>query len=546
MADIYAKTRLSSRVERFRKSAAERYALKEKDVHIGHLILEGMLDAPDMICQIDFTTEQEETNKSVADRARSLASAMVNAGLKPGDPAIIMSNNNLDICIPYFACHFGGYPMCAIDPSCGPNDLIRLFPYIFPKIVFCQKACEDKIKEAFKANNLEGTIVILDDKESNLEAFVKKYNGTQVNYRPALFDQSKTTAWLMLTSGTTGLPKVAIIPFDTLLNGVQNWWSPFPESCDVIMAMATLQWVSSLLYFISGPLKGSTRVQSSGPLTPMKIVEIINKYKPNTTAFTPFLLGHFLNVAEKTCDLSCFKHILIGGSAMEKPLLDRFRKICDAFLYLAYGMTELLAPIFDFNDETPFGSTGKPQSQYEFKLIDDEGKPLEGPHKTGELWVKGNAFFTGYLNNPEETKTMLTDDGWFKTGDLFYKDEQDYYYFVERKRLLIKHFGFLISPLQIEAIIKRHPSVVDACVVCVPNAGCQEMPIIALQRRNGDKIDVKEIYDLIRKNMEGKQVSGGLFFVDSLPVTPSGKIHRIKVKEMALAAQEAEKVLLVN
>ncbi|KAJ8732126.1 hypothetical protein PYW08_014856 [Mythimna loreyi] len=543
MADIYAKTRMSSRVVRFRKSAAERYGLEEKDVHIGHLTLEGLLDAPDMTCQIDFTTAQEESNRSVAERTCSLASAMVNAGLKPGDPVIIMSNNHMDVCIPYFACHFGGYPMCAIDPSLGQNDLTRLFPYIFPKIVFCVKACEDKIKEAFKANNQEGIIVVFEDKESDLEAFVKKHNGTHVNYRPAVFDQSKTTAWLMLTSGTTGLPKVAVIPFDTLLNGVQSWWSPFPQSCDIILAMATLQWVSSLIYFISGPLKGSTRVQSSGPLTPMKIVEIVNKYRPNTTAFTPFLLGHFLNVGEKTVDLSCFKYILIAGSAMPKPLLDRFRNICDAFLYLAYGMTELLAPIFDYDDNTPFGSTGKPQAQYEFKIVDDEGKTLEGPHKTGELWVKGSAFFTGYLNNPEETKTMLTDDGWFKTGDLFYKDEQDYYYFVERKRLLIKHYGFLISPLKIEGIIKRHPSVADACVVCLPDPECQEMPIIAVQRRNGDKVEVKEIYDLIRKNMEGKQVSGGLFFVDSLPVTPSGKVHRIKVKEMALAAREAEKVL---
>ncbi|KAF9413338.1 hypothetical protein HW555_008419 [Spodoptera exigua] len=537
-ADAHAKTRITSRVARLKKSASERYKIDEKEVHIGHIALESMLQDPDMICQIDFTTAKEETNRSVAKRTSRLASAMVNAGLKPGDPAIVMGHNHLDLCIPYFACHFGGYPMCAIDPSVGKNDLVRLFPYIFPKIVFCQKSCEEKVREAFKANNLEGFIVIFDDKKSDLEAFIEKHNGTDVDYRPATFDHSKITAWLMLTSGTTGLPKVAIIPFDTLLHGIISWWEPFPDKVESILAMATLQWVSSLIYFISGPLKGSTRVQASEPLNPMTLVQIINKHRPVTTAFTPYLLGHFLNFGEKTCDLSCFKYIVIGGSAIEKPLLDRFKKVCGAFMYLVYGMTELLVPVFDYNDNTPFGSTGKPQSQYQFRLMGDDGKPLEGTYKTGELWLKGDAFFKGYLNNAEETKTMLTDDGWFKTGDMFYKDEQDYYYFVERKRLLIKHYGFLLSPLQMEEIIRRHPSVVDVCAVSLPQLDCTELPVFALQRRNGDKVDTQEIAELLRKNMEGKRLNGGFFFVDSLPVTPSGKVHRVKVKEMAQAAQK--------
>ncbi|PZC85346.1 hypothetical protein B5X24_HaOG201842 [Helicoverpa armigera] len=538
MTDIYSNTRVSSRVERLRKVAAERYSIKEKDTHIGHVILESMLDNPDMICQIDFATGQQETNKSVAKRMCCLASAMMKAGLKPGDPAIVMGPNHMDLCIPYFACHLGGYPMCGIDPSIGKNDLISLFPYISPKIIFCQKACEEKVNAALRANKLKAKIVFFDDKTADIDAFVKMYTGTKVNFRPAEFDHSTTIAWLMLTSGTTGRPKVAVIPFDTLLNGIINWWSPFPDSVDTILAMATLQWVSSLIYFMSGPLKGATRVQSSEPLTPMKLVTLINQYRPVTTAFTPYILGHFLNAAEKTCDLSSFKYILIGGSAIEKPLLDRFRSVCSAFMYLAYGMTELLVPIFDFDNDTPFGSSGKPQSQYEFKLMGDDGVPLEGSHKTGELWVKGDSFFKGYLNNPEETKTILTDDGWFKTGDMFYRDDQDYYYFVERKRLLIKHYGFLISPLQIEEIIKRHPAVLDACVVSEPHMDCQELPLIALQRRNGDKVDPQEIFDLIRKNMEGKQISGGLFFVEGLPITPSGKVHRAKVKEMAEAAQK--------
>ncbi|XP_026729350.1 luciferin 4-monooxygenase-like [Trichoplusia ni] len=533
MSDKYC---ILERVKRFKKLASARYCINEDAVHLGHLALEGLKDNPEGICQIDAATGESETNASVAKRSCRLASAMAKSGLKPGEVVIIMGHNHLDLCIPYYACQFGGYTMCAMDPTIGANDLIDIFRDIHPKMVFCQKSCEQKVVNAFKANIQHGEIVTFDDPQNDLKSFSLKHNGHHINYRPADIDQSKATAWLMLTSGTTGLPKVAIIPYGRLLNALLSWWSPFPEHMESCLAMATLQWVSSLIYFIACILKGITRIQSSETLTPERLIKLIATYRPTTTAFTPYLLEKFLDLAETRCDLSCFKIIAIGGSAMEKSLIDRFRKVCPAFLFLVYGMTELLAPIFDYDDNTPFGSTGKPLSKHEFKIADEEGRALEEPNQTGELWLRGNSFFTGYLNNEEETKKMITEDGWVRTGDMFYKDKDNFYYFVERKRLLIKHYGFLISPLKMEEILKSHPSVSDACVVGIPDPNYMELPVAAVLRRNGDKVDAQELADLLRANMEGKKLNGAIVFVDSMPVTPSGKIHRAKVRELTLAA----------
>ncbi|CAH0627213.1 unnamed protein product [Chrysodeixis includens] len=524
------------RVKRFKKLASARYCINEDAVHLGHLALEGLRDNPNGICQIDAATGQGESNGSVAKRSCSLASAMAKAGLKPGDVVVVMGHNHLDLCIPYYACQFGGFTMSAMDPTIGPKDLIDISRDIRPKMVFCQKSCVEKVENAYKANNLHGDIVTFDDPENDLKSYIENHIGTHINYRPAEIDQANTAVWLMLTSGTTGLPKVAIIPYGTLLNALLSWWTPFPQHMESCLAMATLQWVSSLIYFIACVLKGITRIQSSEPLTPERLIKLIAQYRPTTTAFTPYLLEKFLDLAETRCDLSCFKIIAIGGSAMEKALFDRFRRACPAFLFLVYGMTELLAPIFDYDDDTPFGSTGKPLDKHEFKLADDEGRPLEEPNQTGELYLRSNSFFKGYLNNEEETKKMITDDGWVKTGDMFYKDKDNFYYFVERKRLLIKHYGFLISPLKMEEILKSHPSVSDVCVVGIPDPSCMERPVAAVLRRNGDKVDPQELGDLLRANMEGKKLNGAIVFVDSLPVTPSGKIHRAKVRELALAA----------
>ncbi|KAG6448550.1 hypothetical protein O3G_MSEX005564 [Manduca sexta] len=526
---------INKRATFLKLKAAQRLNIAPEKCHIGHILLQGMLEDPNSLNQIDGATDARETNISVAMRSCRLASAMVNSGMEPGDPVIITGRNHLDLAIPFYACHFNGYPLCGIDPMITAADMNALFPYIKPKMIFCEQENVQKVKDALASIRCKAQIVVFDDSTCDLEYYIKEKNGTERNYRPAEFDHSKITAWLMLTSGTTGQPKVAIIPFDTLLNGVCCWWTPFTDVFETTLVMANLQWMSALMFFVTGSVLGYTRLQTSVPLTPQILVMLINKYRPNVTAWTPYLLGQFLVAAENVCDLSSFRYIAIGGSAIEKPLYERFSKKCGAFLYLVYGMTELLVPVFDFDENTPFGSTGIPSTKYQFKLIDNDNQIVDQPLKTGELWIKGDAFFKGYLNNAEETKTILTDDGWFKTGDMFYRDEQNLYYFVERKRLLIKHFGFLIAPLQLEEVIKRHPGVLEACVVGVPDPECMELPIAAILKKNGMKVDPQEIFDLLKKELPDlKQLRGGLFFVDSFPVTPSGKVHRAKVKEMAL------------
>ncbi|XP_049866238.1 luciferin 4-monooxygenase-like [Pectinophora gossypiella] len=546
---------ITQRLSKLRIKAAYRYNITPEKCHIGHLVLEGMLEQPTVVCQIDAATNAQESNLSVATRSMRLASAMRKFGLSPGDPVVISGPNHLDLTIPFYSCHLMGYSSCTIDPSVILSDLKYLFTIIKPKLIVCQKDCVDKYREALEVNSLQSRIITFDDKSNDMETFIREYNGTEFRFEPATdFNPSKTIAWMMLTSGTTGLPKVALIPYDTLLNGIQEWW--LLSGSDVIamtMVLTSTQWVSSLIFFISTAIRPYTRLQCSQPVTPQLMVHMINTYKPHATGWTPYIMWRFIQAGSKVVDLSCFKHILVSGAPVEKHIIEQFQKVCNARLHLCYGMTELLVVIFKYDmDTTPFGSAGKTMSQYKYRLIDDQGDDVTEPNKSGELWVKGDAFFQGYLNNKEETKTMLTDDGWLKTGDIFYRDENDYYYFVERKRLLIRYLTYwvdnifyyiiliqsVVSPLQLEQVIKQHPCVSDACVVGLPNPQTIEYPVAAILKKNGNTVDPQAIFDLVKRELpEVKHLHGGLFFVEGFPMTPSGKVHRTKIKEMAQAAE---------
>ncbi|KAJ2946917.1 hypothetical protein O0L34_g16258 [Tuta absoluta] len=524
---------------RLQKQAAARHGIKPEQCHVGHYILEGLLDKPMLINQIDAATDTQESNISVALRSMRVASAMHNYGLVPGDRVAIIARGQLDMAIPFYACHFMGYTICTMDPDLEVGDMKRLYAKIEPKITFTIEYSASKNEEALKANNLEAKVVVFYDKGNDLEAFIQMYKGTEINFSPAVgFNTAETTAWLMLTSGTTGTPKAAIIPYDHVLNAAIVWWEGhFDIKSNMILT--SLQWLTSLVYTMSAPIKQFTKIQSSERIGPELLIRMINKYKPEATAWTPFLLARFVLGPRNICDLSCLKHILVGGGNVEKQIVDEFKKICPARLYLAYGMTEIVIPIFQVQlANTPFKSSGKAfLERYQYRLIDENGKDVTEPNKNGELWVKGYGFFTGYLKDEEEQKKILNEDGWVMTGDIFCRDENHFYFFVERKKLLIRYMGTFVSPLEIEEVIKRHPGVAEACVVSIPNPTTMELSCAVIMKKNGTNIDPNEIFDVVNSALpDKKQLHGGMLFVDSFPTTVSAKINRSKVAQMALTA----------
>ncbi|KAG7299389.1 hypothetical protein JYU34_016336 [Plutella xylostella] len=528
---------VTRRTSALKLKAASRFQISPEKCHIGHLVLQAMTDNPAGINQIDSATEQSETHRSVLSRSCRLASAMQNFGLRVGDTVVVMGPNHLDVAIPYYASHFNGTTLCTVDGSIVASDLAHLFTTISPKIIFCLKSQEEKIQEGLKESGKEAVIVKFDDNKSNMETFIRDNSGTENNFRPAEFDQQETAAWLLLTSGTTGRPKCAIITYAVVAHAVEAWWYQFTTGVYNTLIIGTIQWMSAMLFYISCPIMRSARIQSSTPMTPQWLVAIINKYRPNATVWTPHLLSKFLHATAAVCDLSSFRYIIIGGSSIDKPLLDQFKQRCDAYLYLVYGMTELMIPVFDYDMRVPFGSSGRPiPGKLQYRLATEDGSDAK-VGESGELLLKGDYFFKGYLNNKEETDKVLTEDGWVKTGDMFYRDEQDYYYYVERKRLLIKHTGLWISPVQLEEVIKQHPAVGDACVVGLPDQLDVEIPVAAVVKRNGANVEPEEIFALMRRELPPlKQLHGGLFFMDVLPTTPSGKIQRAQVREIAFLA----------
>ena len=176
-------------------------------------------------------------------------------------------------------------------------------------------------------------------------------------------------------------------------------------------------------------------------------------------------------------------------------------------------------------------SVGKLVSNITAKVVDIDNNKSLGPNKPGELLIKGPHVMAGYYKNKEATEDCF-DDGWFKTGDVVYHDEEGYIFIVDRIKDMIKVKGYQVAPTELEDVIRTAPGVVDVAVIGVPDHKAGELPKAFIVRASED---VKE--DDINQFLEDKiakykKLSGGIIFLKELPKSPTGKVLRKDLRHL--------------
>ncbi|XP_068623524.1 luciferin 4-monooxygenase-like [Battus philenor] len=506
--------------------------------HIGHVFFHCIKKKPNDICQIDAATGQEETNSSVLSRTIRLAQAMRKFGLKPGDVLAFGGNNHLDLHIPYYAGLMNGYPIVGVDPLYKLDELRSLFKITQPKIAFCPRSNQDLYRKAAMDLGLDLKVVTYEDGEESMKQFLELYNDhePESQFKLAEFDTEKIYIFLVTTSGTSNTVKVAAFKHKDVLKKFISFLTMMvhPRNRPTIgLNLSPVQWISGIFNAICMPMTDQTKLQTSNPDDVDHLIDVINKYKPHTALISPTLMLTLMK-RKHEIDFSCFKSIIVSGAKVNYDVLYEMKEYLKKTTVVmeTYGMTETLGPIFAPNITGPKGSCGSSMPSYDVKLVDPvTGVEITEPYVPGELLAKGYGF-TEYLQNPEETKNALTEDGYIKTGDLLYRDEEYNFYFVERIKMMIKYRNAQIVPLELEDVIQSHPGVLHACVVGIPHAEDCEHPAACVVRKPGSTVTAQDIKELVASKLsKSKELRGGVVFVDKLPMTSTGKIAVGKVKK---------------
>lgn len=348
----------------------------------------------------------------------------------------------------------------------------------------------------------------------------------------AAITQASDTAVVLYTSGTTGRPKGAEL---THANVVLNALTAHRilegrEAVDThLVALPLFHAFGQVLQMHTAFAGGNTLVLMPR-FEPNEAVRLMLEESVTHFAAVPTMYHGLLSALpapEQTAQIARNMRLgLSGGAAMPVDVIGRIKEAFDVDVREGYGLSETSpgACFTPVDGLAKPGSIGKPIWSVQMKLVDDAGTDLpDRPDVVGEIAVKGHVVMKGYRNRPEATAEVLS-DGWFRTGDLARKDEDGYYFIVDRSKDLIIRGGYNVYPREVEEVLMGHPAISLAAVVGVPHESLGEEVKAYVLKEPGDPTSEDELIAWVKTRIAAYKYPRLLEFVTSFPMTATGKI----------------------
>ena len=361
--------------------------------------------------------------------------------------------------------------------------------------------------------------------------------------RPEHVNTNDDISLMYFTSGTTGEPKMVAHDFTYPLGHIVTgsfWHNLHRDSLH--LTIADTGWGKAVWGKLYGQMiAGATVfVYDHEKFTPADILQKIHDYHITSLCAPPTIYRFLIREDLSRYDLSSLEYCTTAGEALNYSVYETFLKITGIRLMEGFGQTEttLTLATFPWMEPKP-GSMGVPNPQYEIDLIKPDGRSAEDGEQ-GQIVVRTNhgkplGLFKEYYRAPELTKEAWH-DGVYYTGDVAWRDEDGYYWFVGRADDVIKSSGYRIGPFEVESALMTHPAVVECAITGVPDEirGQVVKATIILAKDYKDKAGdalIKELQDHVKRVTAPYKYPRVIEFVDELPKTISGKIRRVEIRQ---------------
>ena len=355
------------------------------------------------------------------------------------------------------------------------------------------------------------------------------------------FDRD-TPCLVLYTSGSTGQPKGAVhrhghMPW-TVESVARKVYDLRPD--DRLFSVPRLFFAYGLGNSLSIPLgSGASTILVSERPTPALVAEVFEKYRPTVFFGVPTVFRMLLEYARQgnQLDTGSLKFAVSAGEVLPVATWHEWKALTGSEIVDTIGTTELLhAFIHNYRDRNRPGSSGVALDGYEVKLVDEDGAVVPGAGR-GSLHVRGGSAIPYYLNKPEKTAETIR-DGWVRTGDVYRRDEDGYYWFEGRSDDLFKCSGMWVSPGDVEDAVCRHPGVMEAAVIAAADANGGTIAAAYVLLRPGYSAGetlADEIKQEAAKTLPRFKRPQRIHFVSELPRTPTGKVQRFKLRQLSSA-----------
>jgi long-chain acyl-CoA synthetase len=463
--------------------------------------------------------------------SRDLGRFLLGKGLKKGDKVALMLHNGYQTGRLLIGVMYAGFMVAPLNLLAQPAQLAYVLEHSDTRVVFTSAEFAERLKTALAGIRRKITIIAIDP------------DATEIFDRAALPDaklpevaESDDTL-LMYTSGTTGKPKGCVLSNRSVCAGGEFTSAAHELTADdrVLCAMP-LYHINGQIVTTVAPLVHGGSVVMPHRFSVGNYWELVAQHRCTWINVVPTIIAYLLNAPaprERGLDVSRVKFCRSASAPLPPELHRAFEARFGVGIIETFGMTETNAPCFTNPYDPKQRKIGSPGTAYgnEARVI-DPATGREQPRGTpGELMVRGDNVMTGYYKDPENTASTLEPDGWMHTGDLGYMDEDGFVFITGRIKELIIKGGENIAPREIDEALLKHPAVLEAAAVGIPDANYGQEIMACVILKPGAECSAEALAEFSQRELGKYKTPKIIKFVTELPKGPSGKVQRLKLLE---------------
>ena len=494
------------------------------------------------IAIVNGETGREYSFAEIQEKTQKVSSALNRSGLQKGDIVSLVAPNCAEYPVMFLATLASGGVVSTCNPGYTDEELTFQFKNSDSKIVAAVPSVLPTVKKAAEKSGVE-KIIVLDDTEqrgSNLISYRSLVEDTGSRFNPVSVDAKNDIAVLPYSSGTTGLPKGVMLTHYNIIANLCQMQHPelfdFRQDGTCLLGLLPFFHIYGMVVTLLSSLYCGSKMVNLSKFDGDMFLSAIQKYRINIAHVVPpvvlFLAKH---PSVDKYDTSSIDMIMSGAAPLGGEIVKAARdRLGCRLVRQGYGLTEC-SPVTHIVPEilgmTKPDSVGIPICNMEVKVIDTESGENLTVGQEGEVLVRGPNVMKGYLNLPDATKASITEDGWFRTGDIGYFDEEGCFYITDRLKELIKVKGLQVAPAELEALLQNHPKIADAAVIGIPNERLGEAPKAFVVKKDPTVTEDEIVNYVAGKVAKHKHLVGGVEFIDAVPKSPSGKILRRMLRQ---------------
>ncbi len=481
-------------------------------------------------------------------RTDQLAHALAGLGAAKGDRVAMFAPNCGEYVDFFFACAKSGVIGAAANIRLAARELVHYLRYVEPSVVVVHAEVAE-LARTWLGELDPRTLVVGAGPDHGFALDLEELIAAAPTGDPGVAVDDTDVYQLGATSGTTGVPKGAILTHRNAVAAMMNWMAEMP----VREGGTNLQNIP--LFFNPGGPAGLHPVLMKGGRTvlfpsfaPRTFLAGVPEFGVTHSILVPTMIQMIL--AEPDCerfDLSSLQAVSTGGSPLPRALLERARQVFGDVFFPHYGMAEtyscglVLRPEDQHTSGTEaqvrrLGSAGKPNMLMSVRVVGDDGADV--PHDNqapGEIWMRGDTVSPGYFHMPEETEISRS-DGWFKSGDIAVVDDEGFVTIVDRAKDMIITGGINVFSSEVEAVLAEHPDVASVAVIGIPHERWGEAIHAVVVPVAGRSVDEEELLGFAAERLTHYKRPRSVELVEALPVSATGKVLKKELRARYAAA----------